>query len=449
MFSFFLLRSTNLATGLFVVGLAVALLVMEPFVGLLIYILFIYTGPQAYVPALESLRVVLVIGMGTLGSMLARRVIRGAGTFAPGGPQTPLMIWFFTAVLVSRLSHLEFSAAVASGYDALNLLVLFTLVVRLVNTERRLHWMFVIVVVGTLALAVQGVYQHATGGEIFSFQDMEKGRVAGIGQFVNPNMLAIGLVCGIPMVFALFSRSRNLAVRVFLVASAALMVYALYLTNSRGGTLSLVVVAAVAIAGRYGIVRGLVIGAIAYAAVLHFGPSRMAELSTTEASAHGRLLAWAKGYDIFAANPIFGAGAGSWYEKYRTLVAHNSFIHCVAELGVFGLAAWTLLAFVSLKNLWYVARRRRGAPGATPLFGGAVFLSLVGFLFASLFISKTYHPLYFMLLGLSAAIVNVYTDEEGGRYVLMSGRDFVLGLGVTAVGLVAFKVFLLVVGVTG
>jgi O-antigen ligase len=450
-YSVTLLSSTDLALGLFVVGLSVLLLLVNPFYGLIIYILFLYTGPQAYVPALESLRVVFVIGVATIGSMLARRVIHGPETTAPGGPQSLLMGWFLLAVLVSRLAHLEFSEAVSAGYDVLNLFVLFTLVVRLTTTEQRLRQLLIVLLIGTIVLAAQGIYQHVIGSEIFSFQEFKKGRVTGIGHFVNPNMLAIGLVCGIPLALAIFARARNVFARVGIVLALLVIIYALYLTNSRSGMLSLCVIVGLALWRRFGLLWGLGIAAVAFFVVVHFGPSRMSELNTTEASAYNRMLAWNQGYEIFAQNPLFGAGAGSWYEKYRTLVAHNSFIHCAAELGLFGLAAWVMLAFVSVRNLWYLTKTREHEDDFDALrsFANAILLALAAFLFASLFISKTYHVLYFLLLALATATVNVYVSRADGHYALMTRRDVIGGLLLMGVGLVGFKVFLLIVGLSG
>jgi O-antigen ligase len=445
-YSVVLLQSTDLAVGLFVVGLSVLLLLVEPFYGLAIYILFVYTGPQAYVPALENLRIVFVIGVATLASMMARRVIRGPGTTTSGGPQFLLMGWFLIAVLASRLAHLEFTETISAGYDVINLFVLFILVVRLTTSERRLHQLLVVILLGTIALAAQGIYQHLIGSEIFAFQEFRKGRVTGIGQFVNPNMLAIGLVCGIPIALSVLSRTRNIFARVGVILALIIILYALYLTNSRSGMLSLCVVAGIALGRRFGILWGILIAAVAFFAVVHFGPSRMTQLTTTEESAYNRMLAWSQGYAIFAQNPIFGAGAGSWYEKYRTLVAHNSFIHCVAELGLFGLAPWVMLAFISIKNLWFVAKDRGENLCPIKTYANAILLAMFAFLFASLFISKTYHALYFLLLGLATAAVNVYIDTTGGKYALMTRRDIVLGLLVMGGGLVGFKLFLMVVG---
>ena len=448
-YSFILLQSTDLALGLLIVGFTILLLLIEPFVGLLVYVLFVFTGPQGYVPALQNLRVMLVIGVATVGSLLGRRMILGAGEPTPGAPQTTFVIWFILAVIVSRVAHLEFLSAGEQAYNLVDVLLLYFLIVKLVTTERRMRQLLAVVFIGIVAMAAQAIAQHVIGGGVFAWQEFEKGRVSGIGQFVNPNMLAIGLVCGVPVAFSLFAGTRNIFFKIITVAGLAAILYALYLTNSRSGVLSLCFVAGAAFSRRFGLLAGVGVLVLSFFLVIQFGPSRMAELSPEEASAHGRMLAWDQGYQIFAENPLTGAGAGAWYEKYRTLVAHNSFIHCAAELGLFGLAAWVMLSFISIKNLWYVARPRKDEPGVASGSANSILLAFLGFLFASLFISKTYHVLYFLLLGLAAAAVNIYVSKSEGDYELLSRRDIVFGLALMVAGLIAFKGFLMVVGVGG
>jgi O-antigen ligase len=173
----------------------------------------------------------------------------------------------------------------------------------------------------------------------------------------------------------------------------------------------------------------------------------MAEISVADPSAQNRMLAWSTAYRIFGDSPVFGIGADAWFRRYDTLVAHNSFLHCAAELGVFGLIPWVLLLFVSVRNLGYVAAHAAGGESGTRRATLGLLAGLLAFTLAALFISKTYHALLFLFVGLSAAAVNVYIDDTGGRFQLITRRDVFLGLGLVVAGLVVFKLFLVVVGV--
>jgi O-antigen ligase len=450
LFSVLLLHSSDLGLGLFIVGLALAMLAVEPFIGLLVYIVFTYTGPQSYVPALAGLRVMLVIGGATLVSMLARRVLTDDTPHTRTGPALYLLIWFLVAIIASHLAHLEFALALSSATDILSHLILCFLIMKLIMTENRLRYAFIAVFVGSVALALQGIIQHVAGVTLIDTPEYKGGRIAGIGQFVNPNMLAIALVCGLPIGYALLRRSRAVVARLIIPIGMVLLLVALYWTNSRSGALSLGVVMALALFRWLGPVRGLVLGAAIFVVIFQFGPSRMAMMSPTEASAFGRLVAWDMGYQIFFDNPLFGAGADSWYAKYRALVAHNSFLHCAAELGVFGLLPWVLIQVLSIRNLWFVSANLEGEHGESlGSYANALLLSFAGFAFASFFISKTYNVLLFILVGLATAIVNMYVASSGRRFSLLSKRDLALGIGVTLAGLVAFKVVLIMIGVGG
>ena len=109
------------------------------------------------------------------------------------------------------------------------------------------------------------------------------------------------------------------------------------------------------------VIRYLVAGGLALGVVFVAGSTRMGTISTEEASAFGRVEAWTVAINLLQSRPLFGAGAGE-FMQYHFRTAHNSLLLCAAELGMFGLYAWVMMFYVSLKNLFFIAKFCRYMP---------------------------------------------------------------------------------------
>jgi hypothetical protein len=63
-----------------------------------------------------------------------------------------------------------------------------------------------------------------------------------------------------------------------------------------------------------------------------------------------RLEAWANGLEMFKSAPIFGIGFNSFTDLYE-ITAHNSFVLCLAELGLLGSTLWMALLVTTTMGL--------------------------------------------------------------------------------------------------
>src|SRR5690606_13952047 len=123
---------------------------------------------------------------------------------------------------------------------------------------------------------------------------------------------------------------------------AAILLYALWLTRSRGGMLGLSVVLAYSMLQRTGPVRaGIAVAAFAMA-VIATGATGGRGYSAGEASAGGRIDAWSEGLTMLGNHPVFGVGYGNFGE-HHDYTAHNSFVLAFSELGLVGYLFWLAL----------------------------------------------------------------------------------------------------------
>ncbi len=436
-----LLNSTKIAVAAYIVGIGFLTLLIEPFVGLINYVVFLYLRPQEYIEGFVGMPVMLMIGGATLVMMVINSAITRRSPVAAKVPQNLLMILMLAAILLSHLSHAYLHGAMASGRAFLSTLVMYFLIANLACSERKIKITLYSAGLLTLILAFQGIKQYITGVGIAG-QTMVEGRIRGIGIFSDPNDLGLTFLVILPFMVLTLIEAKAVILKILMAAAACTVVFALYLTNSRGGFLSLGVLAFLLVTRRFGLLTGLGAGSMLFAAAFILGPSRMSEISPQEASAYGRIEAWGIGFDMLKQNPLFGVGAGRFLDfHFRT--AHNSIVLCLSELGIFGLYIWGTMIMLSIKNMFIIASeaREQGMKGIA-CAADSVMFGLIGFITAAFFLSRTYNELLYLLIGMSAAVSSVFIKKSETQYALMEKRDFLQGFILIAGILLLLKIIL-------
>jgi hypothetical protein len=123
---------------------------------------------------------------------------------------------------------------------------------------------------------------------------------------------------------------------------------------------------------------------------------------------------------MLKSSPVWGVGFGM-FTQYNDRVAHNSFVHCFAELGLVGYFLWLSLIVLTLDDMRSVSREKGEDVTELRRWAEALSLSLMGFLIGGLFLSRSYDVMLFILLGLGAAT----TDLARRSGYLSGSRSFV------------------------
>jgi putative inorganic carbon (HCO3(-)) transporter len=237
-----------------------------------------------------------------------------------------------------------------------------------------------------------------------------KGRLDELGgtDFRESSAVAAHLAAVAVITGARYLKSRSWLVKTVCVAAGGLAVNAIVMTGTRAAIVGLCVGAAVAPflaprKGRLKVCGYLVLGGLAAAALTNqqFWQRTETIVATgeeREASAEARLELWAAGFAMWQDNPQ-GVGAGSFYTvvgrydpKYEGRDCHNTYIRCLAELGVPGIG---LLAAL-IVNAFRTLRRASSLAVGTPLehdvqwdsYG--LMVALVVYLTAGIFMGLTY-----------------------------------------------------------
>jgi hypothetical protein len=232
-------------------------------------------------------------------------------------------------------------------------------------------------------------------------------RIRALGFMHDPNDLAMGLIVALGLIGGAWRRELG-GRRLFLAAAATGLVYGLHLTGSRGGAVALLAMLGMDAAGRLGRVPALVLVAALGAVALAFGVGGRSLSMELDASASERLVAWTEGFEMLKAQPLLGVGYGQFLE-YHPLTAHNSLVLSFAETGLFGTFFWVGLLVVT----WLELHRTKQLPGdeqfdeSAKRWAHGLQLALVGFMASALFLSRTFVPTLYLVIGLSVALSTI------------------------------------------
>jgi O-antigen ligase len=366
----------------------------------LIYLALTIVRPQDFVPALEGiplLPVVLLLAFAVWG-------VRAGKSF--DAPHFLLLPVFLVVGMVSMVANHWLGGAVALLESFGPTVIAFFVFAAACDTPRRVGIAMAVFVLCACVLAEHSIVQASTGMGWTGVPLAEDGRVRYVGIFNDPNDVGLLFAATLPMAFYLSGRGGFLR-RVWWLAAAALLLYGVYLTNSRGAMLAVLVVGGIFVWKRRGMFTAVVLGVLGLV-VMRLLSSRMQELDPDESSAFGRVDAWYEGMHMFFSNPLLGVGPGN-FTDYNQLTAHNSWILVLAETGFLGYTLW--LAFTSYA-FWMMMKMMRHQPdvaGGSAQAGAwqdertlafTLLLSLYGLFSAAFFLSRSYTVVMYLLIAL-------------------------------------------------
>jgi O-antigen ligase len=124
-------------------------------------------------------------------------------------------------------------------------------------------------------------------------------------------------------------------------------------------------------------------------------------------------------------DPLFGYGYQRWPDYSGGIVAHNSLVNCFGELGLVGYIYWFTLCLLIVKSVLRIARAEGQVDFRTRRVANGLFAAQVGYLTAAFFLTRTYNPVLFFLLGMGLGLIRwVQTQQPGPSPVAqISARD--------------------------
>jgi probable O-glycosylation ligase (exosortase A-associated) len=404
-----------------VVFASLPVVLFRPFVGLLVYSWLAYMRPQDMTWGMSrslplSLWVALAMLLGIVVTLGRERL----GTFKP---QTVLMallaLWISVTVLTAVLP--EMSKEVYGHYwKGILIAVLTTGLVR----DRERFRTLVIVIAFSLGFlgAKRGLVGLLQGGAQYS---------DGPGGFMaDNNSFALMLNMSLPLLVGIATTDPRRWVRTTAAVLAALTVPTIFFTFSRGGLLTLCIVAGLLIWRSKN--RWLVAGVMALALV---GVMALTSSTVTEkymqraetiddyqqdGSAMGRINAWKTSWYVFLDYPVFGVGPNNLaavFQRYspepgRFRVAHNAYFQLLAECGLPGLLLFLGAIGAALLRMQRLRRQATQSSQRWIETQARMFqISILGYLAGSMFLNMAYNEVIYHLVGLTVCLEVVAEAE--------------------------------------
>jgi O-antigen ligase len=285
-------------------------------------------------------------------------------------PITLCVLGLLPAIIISHLRRANLYDARTDGFEFAKCTAYYLLLVAVVDTPQRLRWFLSSFLVFALAATVLALLHYH---DVISIQALEAfqqkltdpqtedltilSRMRGTGIFNDPNDFCLVLVVGIVLCSARLIELCSLPARVLAFGMLAIFLYGMFLTYSRGGLLALVIGMGVLSWSRLGWRKSLALGIpfLLIPTLLLAGRQTDLAAATVEGTGQSRIQLWSEALMLVRESPVFGIGANQFSEEVFHVV-HNSFLHALTELGVFGGLLFLGVYFFSLVGLYRIGR---------------------------------------------------------------------------------------------
>jgi len=277
--------------------------------------------------------------------------------------QTYLLVGFIIAIALSEVVHGWLGGVIESWRMFLPSAAVFFFIIVNVTTIRRLKIATLAAVASCLIVTVEALCGYYAGyqGEtfvlltnVFSPQDEVIGqlaRIRGAGFLSDPNDLAQILLIALPLAFVAWRRGRPVVNFFAVLVPVALLLWTTYLTHSRGGLVALAAIALMAARKKLGTTASTALAAVFILGMIALDFTGGRGISAADGT--DRLEAWASGLEMFKSAPLFGIGC-NLFTDLHDITAHNSFVLCLAELGLLGSALWMALLVTTVTGLNHI-----------------------------------------------------------------------------------------------
>lgn len=341
-------------------------------------------------------------------------------------PITLCVIGLLAIIVASHLRHGSIYCARTSGFMFFKIVLYYLLLVANVDTGRKLQRFLTCLVLFTTvaaALALLQYHDYVNIPALAAYQqyeiDQETGemivfpRLCGTGIFNDPNDVC--LILTMVMMLCLYRfNTPGAGPKRFLWLLPMLLFFATFLcTKSRGGFLAMMTAVSALTVSRIGFRKSIPLALVAIPAVLVLFGGRMTQIEVDGGTGQHRIQLWREALSLLREYPIFGVGQGMLSE-YTRLVAHNSYIHSYAELGLIGGTFFVSMVFLAVAQLHGLKKRQASIQDPEMRRLRPYLLAIVcGYAAGIMFLSRVYIVPTYMLFALAAAfLVQTETSEE-------------------------------------
>ena len=400
------------------------------FYGLLLFFVFEYARPGSYLPILDTLKINTVIPISVFVFSLFSRGDPGTSEILNAKNTRWLLFFlslFFLSVITADVTFYVYTKFMA----ILGYILAYFFIVKIINTEKRLATLFVLLVWIHVILLVLNpdVVLHPESRHY----------LVGVTFLGDGNDFALSSCIVIPFAIYLFQTAENKFKRILLFLILGILIFAVIGTQSRGGFIALSAVFLYFLMESEKKIQILVMAVVIAVIVGIFTPAeyfkRIESIKDyeTESSAQGRIMAWKSAVRMALDNPVTGVGAGHFPVKYgveyrppgigRTDIpwstAHSIYFLILGEFGFPGIIFLVGIILFNIRRsnntVKMLEKDRSGNTDKCKKLTIAMSCSMVGFAAGSAFISTLYYPHLYVLAALFESANRICSGEMPGQ----------------------------------
>jgi O-antigen ligase len=388
------------------------------YVGVFLFTFTLYFRPYQLIPALSQLdSMALIIAIITLLVYLPTQLsLEGSITTTTTETKCILFIAFWALLTIPIAKDPGLAWEMLSGTFS-KVAIIFVIMVNTLRSPGRLKGLIWLGIAVGVMLSYQCIVLYQQGE--FAVEGYRVGLDFG-GMFGNPNDMAIHLVMFTPIALLLGIGTKNRIAKLVYYAAAAVMVAGNMVTQSRGGFLGLLMVAAVLIwklgkASRFKVLlASIFIGAVVVAAAPGNYGTRMLSIFIPGldpvASSEQRRDLLTQSVIVSLRNPA-GIGMDNFrIVGTRNLVTHNAYTQVSSELGLLALAAYLILLVSPLRKLASIERRAYEQKDNAWIYYMSVGLqaSIAGYMVSSFFAAVAYEWYVYYPIAFAICLRRIY-----------------------------------------
>lgn len=360
-----------------------------------------------------------------------------------------LYLWIIISIFANGFSENYNSVPMLVNYT--RFILIYFLVRKTVINHADVEKVVKLIIIFVGLLVIEGI-QHKTSsdglgwaGQSLAWVDQAvldaggSGRTRWVNIFDGPGVFCVVYTLALPFTLRYLDTNYSLNVKVLSMILILPLLLALYYTGSRGGFLG-----AIAIIGLYIAIRSKISFTKIFAVsalisiVFMMAPTHLTQIKDKNKSAQHRVDMWFEGVEMLQQNPVIGIGRGNFKRYTSKLIAHNSAIEIMGELGFVGFFLWAGVIYLAFKNIIVVANTASIENARLLSLNQALGLAIVGYLVSSMFVTLEYETFYF-LLALPAALAATVSES-----VKFTSKDFKFLGFIIVMWVVLLKAFIMI-----
>ncbi len=391
------------------------------YAGIFLFTLVLYFRPYELIPALSGFHsIALIIAVATLLIYLPTQfTLEGTPTALPIEVKCALFMTVW-AILTIPLAKSPGLAWTTFNDSFIKVVLMFIVMVNVLRTEKRIKGLMWLGIAVGIMLSWQAVDLYQRGE--FKTEGYRVSIDFG-GMFGNPNDMSIHLIIFIPIAVALGAAAKNWLVKLLFFGSSVMMTAGSLVTQSRGGFLGMVAVAAVLVwkFGRRQRFKAMLISSVVGIVVIALAPGnyglRILSIFIPSldpvGSSNERTELLIRSILVTLRNP-WGIGIGNFeIVGSHNLGTHNAFTQVSSELGLLAFAAYLIILLSPLRKLDLMERNLFAKSDRSWLYylSIGVQASIAGYAASSFFSSVAYNWYVYYPIAYAIGLRRIYQLE--------------------------------------